>query len=205
VSGTLRNGISIVDGKVAGPYTDALPRARDTGDATVTVDWKTNQPRNDTEGCMDACNGWDLYLMIKHPPTEFHPDGYYPFSAPLTEAPFVYFHHNSSFSFFEANPLELGVIGSQAVDGTYKVVVKNMWAYPSDPSSSPVFNPSWTGSQASVQISNGAAPLAASLGGGLKRVPSTCGNTWYWYVRDLTKSGTSYTWTNKNLCTNTEP
>ena len=38
-----------------------------------------------------------------------------------------------------------------------------------------------------------------------KAVPSTCGTNQFWYVGDLTKSGTSYTWTNKNLCTNTAP
>jgi hypothetical protein len=58
------------------------------------------------------------------------------------------------------------------------------------------------GSQASVQMYNGAAPL---VGGGLKAVPSTCGTNQFWYVGNLTKSGTSYTWTNKNLCTNTAP
>jgi subtilisin family serine protease len=196
VSGTLRNGISIVDGKVAGPSTDALPQARDTGDATVTVDWKTAQPKTDTDGCVDTCNGWDFYLRI------MNPSGVDASSGPLTEPPFTYFQRN--FSFGEGIPLQLGVIGSQAVDGTYKVIVQNSWGSPS--STSPVFNPSWTGSQASVQISNGAAPLAAQLGGGLKRVPSTCGTNTYWYVGDLTKSGTSYTWTNnKNLCTTTLP
>jgi hypothetical protein len=63
------------------------------------------------------------------------------------------------------------------------------------------WNPSWNGSQASVQMYNG----AASLGGGLKAVPSTCGTNQFWYVGDLTKSGTSHTWTNKNLRTNTAP
>jgi hypothetical protein len=191
VSGTLRNGISIVDGKVTGPYTDALPQARDTGNATVTIDWKTAQPREDTDGCVDTCNGWDFSLMMKHP------NGFYAPSGPLTEPPFTYFVPNHSHDF----PLELGVIGSLAVDGTYKVVGLNSWESPL----SSLYNPSWTGSQASVQISNGAAPLAASLGGGLKRVPSTCGTNPVWYVGDLTKSGTSYTWTNKNLCTNTLP
>jgi thermitase len=196
VSGTLRNGIRIVDGKVAGPSTDALPLARDTGNATVTVDWKTAQPKTDTEGCVDTCNGWDFYLRI------MNPSGVDAGSGPLTEPPFTYFQRN--FSFNEGIPLQLGVIGSQAVDGTYKVVVQNSWRGDSA-SPSPVFNPSWDGSQASVQISNGAAPLAASLGGGLKRVPPACDTTTFWHVGDLTKIGTSYTWTNINDCTNTEP
>ena len=47
---------------------------------------------------------------------------------------------------------------------------------------------------------------AASLGGGLKAVPPDCGTNQFWYVGDLTKSGTSYTWTNENnRCTNTPP
>src|SRR5215204_4719408 len=45
VNANLRKGISIVSGAVAGPSTDALPQARDTGNATVTIDWKTLQPR----------------------------------------------------------------------------------------------------------------------------------------------------------------
>ena len=51
--------------------------------------------------------------------------------------------------------------GQQVDDGTYKIVVQNSRRGDSA-SPSPVFNPSWTGSQASVQIANGAAPLAAS-------------------------------------------
>jgi hypothetical protein len=108
---------------------------------------------------MDTCNGWDFYLLIKHPPTDFNPNGFYAPSGPLTQAPFTYFRHNSSF--FDGNPLEMVVIGSQAADGTYKIVVQNSRRGDSA-SPSPVFNPSWTGSQASVQIANGAAPLAAS-------------------------------------------
>jgi hypothetical protein len=46
---------------------------------------------------------------------------------------------------------------------------------------------------------------ATSIGGGPKTAPSTCGNRRFWYVGDLTKSGNSYTFTSKNICTNTEP
>ena len=126
---------------------------------------------------MDTCNGWNFDLRLKHTDgtTYFSPGGEY--------------------------PVDIAFIGSQAADGTYKVIVLNGFA-----GSTPAYNPLWTGSQASVQIYNGAAPLAASLGGGLKRVPSTCGTNAFWYVGDLTKSGTSYTWTNnENLCTNTPP
>jgi subtilisin family serine protease len=67
VSSTLRTGISIVDGKVTGPSTDALPQARDTGNATITIDWKTHQPRTDTDGCRDTCNGWDFNMLVGLP------------------------------------------------------------------------------------------------------------------------------------------
>jgi hypothetical protein len=94
-------------------------------------------------------------------------------------------------------PVEGAVIGEPAANGTYKVII-NKWPDPAGTQ----WNPSWNGSQASVQMYNG----AASLGGGLKAVPSTCGTNQFWYVGDLTKSGTSYTWrTNKNPCTNTLP
>jgi subtilisin family serine protease len=176
VKGTLRKGISIVSGPVAGPSTDALPQARPTGNATVTIDWKTFHPINDTPGCVDACNGWEFNLALKQS------DGNY-VSATRD-------------SWFDGDPVETVVLGSEAANGTYKVIA-NKWPGPGGTQ----WNPSWNGSQASVQMYNG----AASIGGGLKAVPSTCGTNQYWYVGNLTKSGTSYTWTNKNLCTNTEP
>jgi hypothetical protein len=90
--------------------------------------------------------------------------------------------------------LEQALSAAQHTQGHLQVVGVGEW----NPTRT---NPSWNGSQASVQMYNG----AARLGGGLKAVPSTCSTNQYWYVGDLTKSGTSYTWTNKNLCTNTEP
>src|ERR687898_532676 len=72
VKGPLRKGISIASGPVAGPSTDALPQARDTGNATVTIDWKTSQPRYNLSflgvpsGCADTCNGWEFDLALKH-------------------------------------------------------------------------------------------------------------------------------------------
>jgi len=176
VNAKLRNGISIVNGQVAGPSIDALPQARATGNATVTIDWKTNQPINDTPGCVDACNGWEFNLALKQS------DGNYIFAP-----------RNST---NDLDPLETVVLGSEAANGTYKVIA-NKWPNPAGTQ----WNPSWNGSQASVQMYNG----AASLGGGLKAVPPDCGTNQFWYVGDLTKTGTSYTWTNKNLCTNTAP
>jgi len=195
VSGRLRNGISIVNGQVAGPFTDAMSdNKRSTGWAALTIDWKTNQPGllGDTPGCVDSCNGWEFDLVVKLP------DGNYiraveGSQGDLATPPFV---RNSVNSLSHRQPVEGAVIGEPAANGTYKVIA-HKWPDPAGTQ----WNPSWNGSQASVQMYNG----AASIGGGLKAVPSTCGTNQFWYVGDLTKSGTSYTWTNKNLCTNTAP
>jgi subtilisin family serine protease len=201
VKGTLRKGISIVNGQVAGASTDALPQARDTGNATVTIDWKTWHPgfRPETPVCVDSCNrshGWEFDLRVKLPDSNIVE----PPAGSLTSAPFVYAPKDSStLPPGTSDPVETVIIGSQAANGTYKVIANK----PPDPSSAGgEWNPSWNGSQASVQMYNGAAPL---VGGRLKAVPSTCGTNQFWYVGNLTKSGTSYTWTNKNLCTNTAP
>ncbi len=63
----LRKGIRIVDGQVAGPFTDAAPVAWNTGVAAVSIDWKTVQPGllGDTPGCVDTCNGWEFDLALK--------------------------------------------------------------------------------------------------------------------------------------------
>jgi hypothetical protein len=149
VSATLSKPISITSGQVAGPFTDALPQARTTANATVTIDWKTLQPIFDTPGCVDACNGWEFDLTVKLP------DGTYvdPFANPgsLTAAPFVLAPRDSV---SDLNPVEGLIIGSQAANGTYKVIA-NKWP---DPAGTRL-NLSWNGSQASVQMYNGAAPL----------------------------------------------
>jgi hypothetical protein len=192
VSATLRKPISITSGQVAGPFTDALPQSRPTGNATVTIDWKTLQPVIDTAGCVDACNGWEFDLAVRLPDGSFV-QAVQGSQGSLTSAPFVSAPRNST---SDLDPMEGLIIGSQAADGTYKIIG---FKWP-DPAGTQ-WNPSWNGSQASVQMYNG----AAKLGGGLKKVPSTCGTNPLWYVGDLTKSGTSYTWTNKNLCTNIVP
>jgi thermitase len=192
VSATLRKPISITSGQVAGPFTDALPQSRPTGNATATIDWKTLQPVIDTAGCVDACNGWDFDLAVRLPGGSF----VQPVAGSqgsLTSAPFVSAPRNST---SDLDPVEGLIVGSQAADGTYKMIAFK-WPNPAGTQ----FNPSWNDSQASVQMYNG----AAKLGGGLKKVPSTCDTNPIWYVGDLTKIGTTYTWTNKNLCTNTVP
>jgi thermitase len=176
VNGTLRKPISITSGQVAGPSTDALPQSRPTGNATVTIDWKTFHPINDTPGCVDTCNGWEFNLALK-----------------LLDGNYVFGPHDS---LADGDPVETVVLGSAAPNGVYKVIATK----PPDPAG-PQWNPSWNGSQASVQMYNG----AASLGGGLKKVPSNCGTNTYWYVGDLTKTGTSYTWRLENTCTNAAP
>jgi hypothetical protein len=140
---------------------------------------------------VDACNGWEFDIKLKLPDSRY----VNPFNnrGSLTEAPFVNAPRDS---FDDFSPVEGAVIGSQAADGTYKVVA-DKWPDPAGTA----FNPSWSGSQASVQMYNG----AASIGGGLKTAPSACDNRQYWYVGDLTKSGTSYTFTNTNVCTNSAP
>jgi thermitase len=192
VSATLRKPISITSGQVGGPFTDALPQSRPTGNATLTIDWKTLQPVTDTAGCVDACNGWEFDLVVRLPSGSFV-RAVQGSQGSLTSAPFVSAPRNST---SDLDPVEGLIIGSQAADGIYKVIAFK-WPDPAGPQ----LNPSWDGSQASVQMYNG----AAKLGGGLKKVPSTCDTNQFWYVGDLVKSGTSYTWTNQNLCTNTVP
>jgi hypothetical protein len=176
---------------VAGPFTDAFPKARAAGDATITVDWRDTQPILDTPECVDSCNGWEFDLLIKTPsggvidPVFNRGD--------LSASPFVANLRDSS---NDLEALESAVIGSSASNGVYKVVV-DKWP----PITGATWNPSWTGSLASAQVYNG----AATLGGGLKAPPPTCGTTEYWYVGDLTKSGASYTWTDKNVCQATLP
>ena len=194
MSGKLRNGISIVNGQVAGPSADVMAEFRPPGWATLTIDWKTNQPGElgDTPGCVDSCNGWEFDLVVRLP------DGNYirpveGSNGDLATPPFV---RSSLNSLSHRQPVEGAIIGEPAANGTYKVIAHKT----PDPAGTQ-WNPSWNGSQASVQMYNG----PASLGGGLKAVPSTCGTNQFWYVGDLTKSGTSYTWTNKNICTNTQP
>jgi hypothetical protein len=167
-----------------------LPTSRPTGNATVTIDWKTAQPRTDTPGCVDTCNEREFDIRVKLP------DG--PYVDPvnkgsLIETPFVNAPRDSYDDF---SPAEAVGIDSQAANGTYEVVA-NKW-----PERADIYvNPSWNGSRASFQMYNG----AASIGGGPKTAPSTCGNRRFWHVGDLTKSGNSYTFTSKNVCTNTEP
>ena len=185
---TLRN-VSIVAGLVMGPYTDAKPRARGAGYASITLDWWTMQPAIDTTGCIDACNGWEFDLVVSLPSGGYissldHGD--------LAGPPYVMFPRDSTDDF---EPVETIVVGASAVNGTYKVFVDK---YPA--TTSTTFNPSWAGSLASVQVYT-----AATLFRDYQAPPSTCGTLRYWHIGNLAKNGNFYTWSNVNTCTGTLP
>lgn len=187
----LRNPLTVTAGLVAGPFTDAHALARPTGFATVVVDWWTNQPTDDTTGCIDACNGWDFDLYVKQPAGTYIG---FDNRGDLATTPFMRYARDS---FDDFVPMETIVIGSAAANGVYRVFVDNPWGggVPST-----VFNPSWTGSLASVQIY-----LGAALSQHYAIHPATCAANEYWHVGNLTKSGTAYTWANVNTCSNTIP
>jgi hypothetical protein len=201
VNATVRNKISISADKVAGPFTDALPKARATGNITLTLDWKRMQPNRHTTGCVDTCNGWELDLMVKLP-ENLYPSGFYvsPYcendtctTGDLLAEPYVK-SPRDSITKTDLVPVETIVIDSSAADGIYKVIV-DKWFY--EDSS---WNPSWVGSLASVQKYNG-----ANSNGTYTPEYSTCGTKKYWYVGNLTKTGTSYKWTSVNTCSNSIP
>lgn len=188
VGATLRNPLTIAANVVSGPYTDALAIARPTGNATITLDWKNFQPVEDVPGCTSACNGWELDLYVKTPAGQYIGYGL----GDLLTAPFV---KSGRDSLNDSEPTESVVIGSGAANGVYKVFADNYMT------GETYFNDSWTGSLASVQMYNGAAPLGMFY----PAPPTTCGTNQYWYVGDLTKTGATYTWTPKNTCSNTAP
>ncbi|MDD5630675.1 MAG: S8 family serine peptidase [Methylococcales bacterium] len=189
VSAILRYPISIAS--VAGPYNDALPKLRPTGNATVTLDWRNMEPVITTTGCGANCNGTELDLFVKLPS-----GGYIYWGNPgdLAGTPFVIFPRDS---INDLKPLETIVIGSGAANGVYKVFADN----PNIGSTQ--WNHLWTGSGASAQFFNG----AASIGPFYVAPPATCAvaANRFWYVANLTKSGTTYTVTNVNICSTTPP
>jgi subtilisin family serine protease len=200
VNATVRNTITITADKVAGPFTDALPRSREKGNTTLTLDWKRMQPIEHTTGCIDACNGWEFDLIVKLP-EDVYPSGLYisPYdcgddtctTGDLITSPYV---KNPRDSFTDYEPVETIVISSLAADGIYKVIV-DKWFFEDD-----AYNPSWVGSLASVQKYNGANPT-----GTFTPAYSTCGTNEYWHVGNLTKTGTAYTWSTVNTCSDILP
>jgi hypothetical protein len=196
VNARLRN-LTIAGGLVNGPYTDALPKARSTGNATVTLDWKNTQPIYDTPGCTSTCNGWEIDLWIKLPNGNYvgpYDDPSDPFDNPgdLVASPFV---RSGRDSLNDLEPTESVVIGSFAANGVYRVFVDNLFT------GAATFNDSWTGSLASVQLYNG----AVSIGTFYPTPPAACGTNEFWYVGNLTKNGNNYAWANVNTCSKTRP
>jgi hypothetical protein len=150
---------------------------------------------------VDTCNGWELDLMVKLP-ENLYPSGFYvsPYcendtctTGDLLAEPYVK-SPRDSITKTDLVPVETIVIDSSAADGIYKVIV-DKWFY--EDSS---WNPSWVGSLASVQKYNG-----ANSNGTYTPEYSTCGTKKYWYVGNLTKTGTSYKWTSVNTCSNSIP
>ena len=177
----IRTGITIAS--VAGPFTDALPKARPSGQATITLDWRSVQPFS-TMGCL-TCEGWLLDLVVKMP------DGSYIYGGnrgDLLINPYVACPRDSEDD-NDYEPLETIVIGNLAQNGIYKVFAWNTTSNP------------WAGSGASVQLYNG----ATTLGSFYAAPPSSAGTLAYWHIGNLTKSGSAYTWTNVNVATSTLP
>ncbi|MGR8935031.1 MAG: S8 family serine peptidase [Gammaproteobacteria bacterium] len=188
VAAKIHNNISILSGIVQGPYTDALPQKRGSGYATIVTDWKTTQPKYDTTGCVDTCNGWEFDLFVKTPSGSYI---YYYNPGDLSVSPYVRLGRDS---YVDYEPMETTVIGPSAENGVYEIFVWNQWG----PYSS--WNPSWKGSGASVQVYR-----AAALFKNYNAPPAACDTQQFWRIGKLTKNGTSYSWTNVNACTDTWP
>ncbi len=187
ITGTVRAGIPITAGVVNGPYTDAIPQSRPVGNATITLDWKSLHPFSPTTGCVDTCLGSEFDLLIGFPPYIITPG-----AGSLTAPPFVRNPRDSQYELPSTwEPTETAVIGVGAVNGTYKIYVLKKDYYR---------NPFWTGSQASVQIYNGAAAISPSYS-----PPTSCGNFYYWHIGNLVKNNNAYTFTPVNLCSNSQP
>lgn len=184
ITTNLAYNVAIASGVLTGPSTQALPMNRGTGYATATLDWKTVQPYKYSSSSTTP-RGWDFDLYVKTP------SGYYIGygSGDLTSSPFVASGYDSLSLML---PAESVVIAPSAVNGVYHIFADN-WG----PS---YFNPSWTGSMAHAQIFTGSTQRA-----NFNSPPSTCGTNEFWYIGKLTKSGTSYTWTNVNTCSASYP
>jgi hypothetical protein len=188
---------AIQAGLVNGPYTDAVPLQRAAGNATVTLDWKNLQPAQNATGCTSTiavpgtCLGWEFDLYVKTPAGQRIGWG----TGDLLNPPYVKSGRDSYDDL--DSPSESVVIASQAPNGVYIVYVDKWLTDDTDP----VFNQSFNGSGASVQMYNG----AAALGSFYPAPPAACGVNRYWYVGRLTKTANVYGWTNVNTCSNTAP
>lgn len=187
VTSNLRR-FNLATNKITGPFTDAFPKVR-SNHATIILDWKTWQPAlKDYDGYCNSsgCLGWEFDLYVKTPSGYYI---YYGYTGSLSIYPYVYFPRDS----LNTEPLETIVISPNAQDGTYHVFVKNI-------GNGSTWNSNWDGSRASIQIFAGDTQKAV-----YHNPPLTCGNYRFWYVGKITKSGTTYTWTDINKCTDTMP
>jgi hypothetical protein len=146
-------------------------------------------PERPSLGCTGSCLGWEFDLWVKTASGIYIGPGD---PGDLLDPPYVIFPRDSLWD--RIFPAETIVIGNAAEDGVYKVFVER-------PNFDGHWNPSWTGSQASVQSYSG----ATSVSGHIPAPPSGCGTNRYWHVGNLSKSGTVYTWSKVDLCTNTRP
>lgn len=176
--------VTIAAGIVAGPYTDAKPRARPAGYANITLDWWTTQPAVSTAGCTTTCNGWELDLQVKTPSGAYY---YWGSNGDLMTTPYVFFPRDS---YDDLIPMETVVIGPSAANGVYKVFVDKQFSV----------NTNWANSLASVQVYS-----AANLIVNYQAPPAACGILQYWHVGNLTKNGNAYVWANVNVCQAVRP
>jgi hypothetical protein len=187
----MRSPITITAGTLRGPYMDALPKSRSSSDVTILLHWNKIQPAIPADGCTGSCLGWEFDLIAKMPDDSYI-DWYN--RGDLLTSPYVTYPRDSS-DLYDAGyliPMETIVIGGSADNGTYKVFVDR---YPWDN-----WNPTYSGSAASVQVYKGAGALSPYCS-------TPCTDQRYWYVGDIVKSATApfYTWTSKNLCQDAIP
>ena len=193
ISTYMRYPITITAGTLRGPYMDALPKSRSSSDVTILLDWNKIQPVIPATGCTGSCLGWEFDLMVKQPSGSVIN---YDNRGDLLESPYCYYPRDSAGTDDAGYliPMETIVVGGSAADGTYKVYVDR---YPSS-----YWYPTYSGSAASVQVYKGASALSGHF---YRPGATACTTQRYWYVGDIVKSGTTYTWTSKNLCQATAP
>ena len=110
----------------------------------------------------------------------------------LDDPPYVGFPRDS---WDDTVPMETAVIGSAAEDGTYPVFVTNIFMIGIGG------NPSWADSLASVQMYNGDQLLASAEA----PLSPSCDAMPYWYIGNLIKTGSNYSWQPVHSCTDTMP
>jgi hypothetical protein len=178
---TLMRSIGVVANVVHGPYWDAIVKSRASKNASLVIDWKNSQPVNKVTGqCEGSCLGWEFDLVVKAPSGSYY---YYSNPGDLLTTPYIFYPRDSH---NDLVPMETIIIGSPAATGIHKVFVGR---YPYSGS----HNQTYAGSKIQFQVFNGAAAVA-------RYDTCPCATQEFWYIGDLTKTATGYTWANKNLC-----